>query len=135
MGSWDRAQALAEQSVAADPPSGAQQDTANDLLAAVQTLLAQWIGGGTYTDRSTTITTGGTSKQIIASSATPRRVYIQNPDTATETLYVNYGAAATIPPTNSISLLPGGSDERVTSQSVNANASTTAHVVICKESN
>jgi hypothetical protein len=133
-GSWARRAALGGSSGGGDA-TAANQETANDALALIQAKQAEALGGGTWTDRSTTQTVGGTSRAIIAAASTPRLVYIANPDTETETLYLNYGAAANTSGASSIPLFPGGSDQRLTAQSVNVNCATTGHKIVAKESN
>lgn len=92
--------------------------------------------GGTLTDRSGTITTGGASQQLAA--ANPQRNYllVQNPSTEVESLYVDFTADAA--PGTAIELLPGGSLELtpvqwVSLEKVTVYAATTGHVFVAKE--
>lgn len=62
----------------------------------------------TLTDGSGTLTTAATSQQVFAANATRAYLMIQNPITATETLFVNIGTAASTTG-GSIELAPGGS--------------------------
>ncbi len=94
----------------------------------------------TPTDRSGSITTGGTSKQLAAANALRRGLVIQNPCTATEqgiataeNLYVaTGGAAATTTNGNYANLAPCGSasldyNNHVDQTQVNVNAATASH--------
>lgn len=55
---------------------------------------AAWGGSGTLTDRSGTITLGGTSQQAAAANASRRYLLIQN--VSTGDLWVNFGTAAVV---------------------------------------
>lgn len=61
-------------------------------------------GGGALTDRSGTVTAGGTSQQIAAALATRKCFIYQN--TSDETQYLNFGAAASA--ANSIEIASKG---------------------------
>lgn len=92
--------------------------------------------GSAWTDYSSTIALGGTSQQAIAANAARKRILIANPDTATETLYVNFGGAASA--ANSIALFPGGTyvtpgGETESPQSIYVLGATSGHVYIAKE--
>jgi hypothetical protein len=71
------------------------------VYTAVAALLAQLVSSGTITDRSGTITSGGTAQQAAAANASRRYLFIQNPgapgqfDTAPAVpLWVNFGVTA-----------------------------------------
>lgn len=87
----------------------------------------------TTTNGSGTIATGGTFQSILASSATRKGCLIENPTTATEPLYVFFGANGSATTSNSISLSPGGTVScavggiGVATDNVSATATTTAH--------
>lgn len=90
------------------------------------------------TDRSGTITVGGTSQQVSASNAARKGMEIQNGSTATESLFINFGAAATnVPGGGSHEITPGGSWDTAgrapPSDAININAVTTAHAFTAKE--
>lgn len=88
--------------------------------------------GVTSTDISGTVTTGGTFQSVSAASASRKGGMIQNPTTATEPLYVFFGANASATTGNSISLAPGGSvsfnaGPIVLQDNVSVTAPTTGH--------
>lgn len=94
------------------------------------------------TDYSGTITSGGTAQTAVP--ANPRRIFlrVENPPSATETLYVCYDGAATTNATpNSTELLPGASDEfhnvggngYCPGGAVSVIAATTGHKFVIKE--
>lgn len=103
------------------------------LLACALPALAQTIT--TWTDRSGTITTGGTSQQVMAANGGRRAFLIQNPCTAIESLFVEQGATATT--TTSVELPPcaiwQGFGGLSTNLAVNVNAATTGHAYTGKE--
>lgn len=90
----------------------------------------------TTTNASGTITSGGTFQSILASSATRKGCLIQNPTTATEPLYVFFGANGSATTANSISLGPGASVScavgglGVATDNVSATATTTSHAYV-----
>ena len=90
----------------------------------------------TMTDRSGTITAGGTSQTLAAVNATRQRIIVQNPCNATESLYINFTGAATTNGT-SIELAACGSYDSgpgpVSTQSVTVIAATTGHAFMSKE--
>lgn len=92
-------------------------------------------GAGTWTDKSGTITSGGTSQQAIAATATRKKIIVQNPANATESLFLDFGIAAAVG--TAIELVPGAIFESgaglVSQQSVNVLAATTSHVFVMKE--
>lgn len=99
---------------------------------------------GTYTNRSSTIATGGTSQTLAAVNATRKQLIIQNPCTAAEQgiataedLAINFTSAASVTGGASIILAPCGSYDSgigpVTTELVTVVAATTAHKFIAKE--
>jgi hypothetical protein len=93
---------------------------------------------GTLTDRSGTVTTGGTSQQLAAANPGRKYLLIENPTTATEALYVNFTAAASTAGSSSISISPGGSltmsaATYVSQEAVTVTATTTGHGFTAKE--
>jgi hypothetical protein len=91
---------------------------------------------GTLTDRSTTITAGGTAQQLVAANTSRRYLLIINPLTATENLWVNFTTTA-VTDSPSIGLAPGDSlvmeGMFVTTEVVSVIAATTGHKVTAKE--
>lgn len=88
------------------------------------------------TDFSGAITTGGTSQTCYAGASGLIYILIQNPKTATETLFVNFGAAASTTDGKSIGLEAG---ERlvfengfIPGNSINVTGATTGHKFVCK---
>lgn len=92
--------------------------------------------GITVRNRSGTIAAGTTSQVAAAANNDRRFLYIQNASTASEPLYIEFGAVATIN-TTSIELAVGASvlfDSCVPVGSVNVNATTTGHRYFILES-
>lgn len=97
---------------------------------------------GTLTDRSGTITTGGTAKQLMAANANRKYLLIQNPSTAAgqeiataESLWINFTTNATTA-RPSIEVVSGGSivmDKFVSTELISVNAATAGHAWIAKE--
>lgn len=91
---------------------------------------------GSLTDRSGTITTGNTSQQLAAANASRRYLFVGNPPTATESLWINFGTAA-VKDQPSIEIAIGASfvmeDMFVSDQAVNIIAATTGHKFVSKE--
>ena len=88
-----------------------------------------------YTDCSTTITTGGTSQTLIASNSARKEYLICNISTQTESAWVNFTSAASTSVNGSIEILPGqcfSSGPVVSGEQINATATTTGHAVVCK---
>lgn len=87
-------------------------------------------------DCSGAVTAGGTSQVATPLNTQRDYLFVENPITATEALYVNYGVSASTTAKNSIELAPGGSINAlgigVPIQSVNVTAVTSAHAYICK---
>ena len=97
-----------------------------------------------FTDRSGSITTGGTSQQLAAINANRKRIIIENPASATgqniataESLFINFTTAAGVNNGTSIELIPGGTFDSgsgpVSTQAITVNAATIGHVYIAKE--
>lgn len=91
-----------------------------------------------YDAATLTITTGGTSQQVFAFNQSRRLLLIQNPTTASEPLFCNFGAAASLTLGSSFSLAAGQSiffsqPNFVPKASVNCNATTTTHAFTAKE--
>lgn len=64
-------------------------------------------------DASGSITTGGTAQTALAANPTRRFLRIENPPSATESLFVRYGGTASVNSStpDSTELAPGASDE------------------------
>jgi hypothetical protein len=99
---------------------------------------------GTFTNRSGTIATGGTSQALAAVNASRKRILIQNPCSATsqniaaaENLVINFTSAASIAGGTSIELLPCGSYDSgggpVSTEAITVNATTSGHQYVAKE--
>jgi hypothetical protein len=93
----------------------------------------------TPTDKGGTITTGGTAQNAMASNSSRKGGWIQNPCSATESLFVSTSTSATttgasddaeLPACASFSLVTSGG---VIQSAVSVNAATTAHRFIAKE--
>lgn len=87
-----------------------------------------------------TVTTGGTSQQVFAVLASRRYLICQNPISATEPLYLNFGTAASTANNGSIEIAIGGSfsmhgGTSMYTGTVNVTAATTGHYFICKQGN
>lgn len=109
------------------PPYLSQMVT---LLTSI--LAASGGGAGTFTDKSLSIAAGGVSETLAAANASRSSLIIQNPTSEIESIFINFGAAATSTG-NSIELTPGGIFTAATVQAVNVLAATTGHKVVAKE--
>lgn len=69
--------------------------------------------GITLTDRSGTITTGGTAQSLAAANTDRRYLLVQNPDTNGSDLWVDFGGTAAVQASPSVQIKPGGSYEAV----------------------
>lgn len=93
---------------------------------------------GVLTDRSGTVTTGGTSQVLAPANPGRRYLTIENPTTASEALYVNFTSAASTSVAGSISLAPGGSltmsaATYVSQEVITVTAATATHAFTAKE--
>jgi hypothetical protein len=84
------------------------------------------------------ITTGGTSQVVFPYNESRRALLIENPTTATESLFCNFGAAASLTLGTSFSLAAGQSiyfsqPNFVPKASEQCNATTSTHVFVAKE--
>lgn len=85
------------------------------------------------TNISGTVTTGGAFQSISASSTTRHGCFIQNPITATETLFVFFGANASATTSNSVGVAPGAAVTcatgagQVLSDNISVSAATASH--------
>jgi len=92
------------------------------------------------TDRSGNIAVGGASQQLAAANAVRRRILVENPSTAAESLFINFGAAASVngaATPDSIEITPGGyfdsGNGPVDGRVINVVAATGGHKYIAKE--
>jgi len=97
-----------------------------------------WAQQTVFDAATLTITTGGTSQQVFAYNQSRRFLLIENPVAATETLFCNFGATASLTLGTSISLVAGGSyyavqPNFVPKDAINCNATTTGHAFTAKE--
>lgn len=91
---------------------------------------------GTLTNRSGTITTGNTSQQLAAANTARRYLFVYNPPTATESLWINFTSDA-VKDQPSIELVAGASfvmeGMYVSTEKVTIIAATTGHKFVAKE--
>lgn len=88
---------------------------------------------GLYTDRSVAAT--GATQILMAANALRKGYIIQNPSTEIESIWVNFGAAATIG-SPSVEITPGSSLPPylgISTQQIQVIAATAAHPIIAKE--
>jgi hypothetical protein len=90
---------------------------------------------GSTTNGSSTVTTGGTFQSALAASVSRKGCVVQNPTTATEPLYVYFGATGSATTATSISLAPGqsvscNSGPLVLTDNVAVTATTSAHAFV-----
>ena len=100
--------------------------------------------GESFTDRSGSITTGGTSQTLMSSNNQRRRFIVCNPATPTgqnitpaESIFINFTSAAGVNNGTALEILPGSWYDSgigiVTPEAITINAATTGHVFIAKE--
>lgn len=80
-------------------------------IEAIRQVLANAFGPAGATDRSSTIAVAATSQVVANQNPDRKRLIIQNPANQVESLFINFGAAATISTAtaaNSLEILPGG---------------------------
>jgi hypothetical protein len=102
-------------------------------LAALVFSLAAQGAAGDYVDRSGTITTGGTSQELVAANPGRGNITIYNLSTETEVLCVNVTSAASCTAAGSWHITPGGSITLTTKEVINVVAATTGHKFTAKE--
>jgi hypothetical protein len=99
---------------------------------------------GTYTSKNVALTLGGTSQTLMASNTSRKRIYIQNPCTATgegiaavESIYISFTGAAGVNNGTSIEILACGSYDSdngpISTQAITVNAATTGHKIVAGE--
>lgn len=92
---------------------------------------------GAVTNGSGTITTGGTSQQAFAANATRKYLFCQNPSTASESLFFDFGTAASTTSGNSVEITAGGNftfeGNFIPSGTVNVVGATTGDKFTCKQ--
>lgn len=86
------------------------------------------------------IAAGGVSQQLVAANVNRRRLLVENPTTEVESLFINFGANATLngaAAPDSIEITPGGyfdsSNGPISGEAVNIIAATINHKIIAKE--
>ena len=135
---------ITETAPASDTASSGLNGRLQRIAQRLTSLIAQLPSLVTMTERSSTVTAGGTSQQLAAANASRRYLFIQNPNTTAgqgvtaENLYIRFGAvAAGIDNGTAIELLPGASltYESLASptQAIQVIAATTAHKFIAME--
>jgi hypothetical protein len=91
---------------------------------------------GNVIDASGTVTTGGTSQQVLPANTGRYYLMCQNPVSASEVLFVNFGSAASTT-AGSYELAAGASltfdSNFIPAGAVNVNAVTTGHRFVCKQ--
>ncbi len=98
----------------------------------------------TFTNKSSSMSVGGTSQTLAASNTNRRRIWIMNPSdaagqgiTTAESLYINFTTAAGVNNGTAIEINPGGWWDSgigpTTTEAITVNAATTGHVFIAKE--
>lgn len=91
----------------------------------------------TINNQSGAITAAATSQTVFAANPARQFLYVANPTTATEPLYVNFGTAASA--TNSIVLQPGGIVQFVAGvtpvTTITVSAATAGHAYVAMEGN
>lgn len=118
----DTTDAAALQSIVTNTNSGATRTVAPSTV--------------TTTNASSTITTGGTFQSALASNASRKGCLIENPTTATEPLFVFFGANGSATTANSLSLGAGSSVScsvggiQVATDNVSVTATTTGHAYV-----
>ena len=123
----------------------AAQDAGGNVIACTPVLALNPDGtsgivgfrSATITDGSGTVATGGTSQQVFAANAARTYLTCQNPVAASETLFVNIGAAASTTAGSSYELAAGASltfqTNFIPTGAVNVTAVTSTHKFICKQ--
>jgi hypothetical protein len=91
---------------------------------------------GVLTDRSGTVTVGGTAQTLIAANTSRRYLLLRNPLIATEELWFNFTTTA-VADSPSIRLDPGDTfvmeDMFVTTEAISVLGATTGHKITAKE--
>lgn len=119
-------------------------DSTVGLVAGTATIGSLNPLAGTYTSKNLTLTTGGTAQTLIASNASRRKFYIQNPCTAAgqgiaavESIYISFTGSAGVNNGTSIEILACGSYESdagpISTQAISVNAATTNHKIVAGE--
>ncbi len=107
------------------------------VLASNQTAIPTAALTLTYTDRSGTITTGGTPQTMMIANTNRKALYIRNPSDATEDLWICFTGAAAVSGAGSVPIAPGSEWKEqgggVTTQAVSVFGATTAHAWIALE--
>lgn len=92
---------------------------------------------GTLTNRSGTITVGGTAQTAMAANTSRRYLLIRNPATETEPLYFNFTTTAVVTGQPSITLQPGEGfvmeNSFISTELISVVAATTGHKFVAKE--
>jgi len=92
---------------------------------------------GVLTDFSGTITAGNVSQQVLPPFAFRSFFFVQNPSSASESLFVNFSSPASTNGNNCFELLPGSSLQMVVTgfvsvEAVFVAAATPGHPFVCK---
>ena len=101
-------------------------------LSSAPLLVTSTNASSTTTYVNTTIAVGGTAQSLVGANSSRKRLFVQNPSTATESLFLRFGGTATTTYT-SLELLPGAAFDSsggpCPSDAISVNAATTGHQV------
>jgi hypothetical protein len=92
---------------------------------------------GIWTDRSARISAGGTSQVLAAANIERIRIYVLNPASSFESIFLNFTDPASTSAIGSLELTPGSYYDSdggpVTFEALNITAPTTGHAFVAKE--
>ena len=93
---------------------------------------------GVLVDHSSTVATGGTSQTALPANPSRKYLFIQNPASQTESLFVNFTSAASTSDGKSFELVPGAvlqfdTSGFITRELMTVTAATNGHPYTCKE--
>lgn len=121
-----------------DPTLQANVNGSGELLVSASVVISGISNTGVLTDGHSTVTVGGTSQQLFAINASRLYLFVQNPSSETESLFIDFTSNASTAAGVSIELKPGAAFEMtsntfITTEKVTVNAVTTGHKFIAKE--
>lgn len=122
------------------PPTGtATAANSDSIVCATDSGCVVTVTSASYADHSSAVTVGGTSQTALSSNGSRKHAIIQNPCSASETLFVNLTSAASTSDGKSIELAPCASFETpagtipLTTEAITVTAATSSHKFIAKE--